>query len=283
MYKILVLKNSPSIDVAAECDAAVKFYATRPKPIAIQFFFKDINIKADYKVYKTVNGFSSETGLPMPVNFYGLVDSVKDTIRTIVKEGEYNAVMIVNDISNIPVIAGRSYDNWTNFLPLYLHTGFMQIVYTAYLKQRGELKTAILHEPMHDFCYTLNRYGYPVMDEMDVDHLGRPYYKNDSPEDPDSNFGFTLKNIAPYIDKLVPAVIGKRTLRLKMDGADVADLQTNLKNLGYNVGIIDGKFGTKTEAAVKAFQSANGLTADGIAGPLTQEKINGTSKKKALE
>ena len=34
-----------------------------------------------------------------------------------------------------------------------------------------------------------------------------------------------------------------------------------------------GKFGPKTEAALKAWQSANGLTADGIAGPFTLAKL----------
>ncbi len=34
-----------------------------------------------------------------------------------------------------------------------------------------------------------------------------------------------------------------------------------------------GKFGPKTEAALKAWQAANGLTADGIAGPFTLAKL----------
>jgi len=35
----------------------------------------------------------------------------------------------------------------------------------------------------------------------------------------------------------------------------------------------DGDFGPGTEAALRKWQSANGLTPDGIAGPKTQEKL----------
>jgi peptidoglycan hydrolase-like protein with peptidoglycan-binding domain len=49
----------------------------------------------------------------------------------------------------------------------------------------------------------------------------------------------------------------------------VADLQTIL-NARYGADLeVDGNFGKATEAAVKAFQKAHGLTADGIVGAKT--------------
>ncbi len=63
-------------------------------------------------------------------------------------------------------------------------------------------------------------------------------------------------------------------IRPGSSGAAVRDLQTKLKALGYYSGSITGNVGEKTEAAVKAFQSRNGLSADGIAGPDTLAKIN---------
>jgi peptidoglycan hydrolase-like protein with peptidoglycan-binding domain len=54
----------------------------------------------------------------------------------------------------------------------------------------------------------------------------------------------------------------------------VGDLQGALKALGYNPGPIDGVFGAATEAAVKAFQQARGITADGIVGKVTWINID---------
>ena len=56
-------------------------------------------------------------------------------------------------------------------------------------------------------------------------------------------------------------------------GQLVSSLQRLLKAAGYDVGNVDGDFGPKTEAAVRAFQAANGLSVDGIVGPLTFGKL----------
>ena len=56
-------------------------------------------------------------------------------------------------------------------------------------------------------------------------------------------------------------------------GDAVKTLQTNLITLGYLTGKADGLFGSATEKAVKAFQSANGLTASGVADETTVSRI----------
>lgn len=56
-------------------------------------------------------------------------------------------------------------------------------------------------------------------------------------------------------------------------GEEVKNIQTRLKKWGYYEGSIDGIYGTATKNAVIQFQKKNGLTADGIAGPKTLEKI----------
>ena len=63
------------------------------------------------------------------------------------------------------------------------------------------------------------------------------------------------------------------TLKLNSQGTKVSQLQTDLKQLGYYYADITGNFGERTEAAVKAFQKAKSLTADGIAGTKTLNAI----------
>ena len=50
---------------------------------------------------------------------------------------------------------------------------------------------------------------------------------------------------------------------------EVKQIQTKLKRWGYYNGNIDGIYGSQTLSAVKWFQSKNGLSVDGIAGPKT--------------
>jgi len=58
-----------------------------------------------------------------------------------------------------------------------------------------------------------------------------------------------------------------------MRGVQVLGLQTMLKEYGYYKAKIDSDFGPKTEQALIAFQRAEGLKADGIAGPKTWARI----------
>ena len=58
-----------------------------------------------------------------------------------------------------------------------------------------------------------------------------------------------------------------------MHGEDVRAVQQALTNLGYDPGPVDDIFGGKTETAVRAFQRAQGLTADGIVGPITRAAL----------
>ena len=71
------------------------------------------------------------------------------------------------------------------------------------------------------------------------------------------------------------------TLQLGSKGSEVKKLQQRLKDLKYYSGSVDGTYGSGTEAAVKAFQSNNGLTADGKAGSKTLTKLYSSSAKKA--
>jgi WD40 repeat protein len=65
----------------------------------------------------------------------------------------------------------------------------------------------------------------------------------------------------------------------QMVGDDVLALQKRLKELGYNeVGNPDGVFGKKTDEAVRNYQEDNGLVVDGVIGPITWEKLFGSTE-----
>jgi len=71
------------------------------------------------------------------------------------------------------------------------------------------------------------------------------------------------------------------SMQLGFTGSEVRELQKRLKQLGYYTGSIDGDFGAATDKAVKAFQKANGLTADGKVGSKTTEMLYSSSAVKA--
>ncbi len=60
-------------------------------------------------------------------------------------------------------------------------------------------------------------------------------------------------------------------------GNEVKQIQEKLKRWGYYNGSVDGIYGSKTLAAVKAFQKKNNLTVDGIAGEKTLTAMGITS------
>ncbi len=67
------------------------------------------------------------------------------------------------------------------------------------------------------------------------------------------------------------------TLRFGDRGQSVTNLQSELKSKGYYNYSVDGIYGSITVQAVRNFQSANGLSVDGIAGSNTFAALSGSS------
>jgi len=65
----------------------------------------------------------------------------------------------------------------------------------------------------------------------------------------------------------------RQALQKGMDGVAVVNLQKNLYQLGVRPMSVDGQFGLQTDSAVRAFQQAHGVKADGIVGEETQGAI----------
>jgi hypothetical protein len=62
-------------------------------------------------------------------------------------------------------------------------------------------------------------------------------------------------------------------LKMGMKGTEVKKLQQVLTNMGYSTKGTDGIFGPATEAAVKKFQQAKKIKADGVVGPATKKAL----------
>lgn len=65
----------------------------------------------------------------------------------------------------------------------------------------------------------------------------------------------------------------ERFIRSSDRGDAVRDLQARLRRAGYDTLVVDGRFGGATLEAVRGFQRARGLAADGIVGPQTWRSL----------
>ncbi len=88
----------------------------------------------------------------------------------------------------------------------------------------------------------------------------------------------TLNDPAPdAVSTPVPASQQALTRYVQLTSGDtgqlVRALQEALKELNYYDGLVDGKYGSGTMGAVRAFQQRNALPANGVADPITQEKL----------
>lgn len=63
-------------------------------------------------------------------------------------------------------------------------------------------------------------------------------------------------------------------LRTGSSGGEVRRLQERLKEFGFYEAEINGYFDEETRAAVKAFQDARGLAADGIVALITLHELD---------
>ena len=72
----------------------------------------------------------------------------------------------------------------------------------------------------------------------------------------------------------VSTTLAAQAYRVGDQGSDIAEIQGKLVLLGYDV-MADGDFGPATVEAIKAFQKANGIHADGLIGPATYAALLG--------
>ncbi|MGW0792376.1 peptidoglycan-binding protein [Streptomyces sp. NPDC002911] len=117
--------------------------------------------------------------------------------------------------------------------------------------------------------YLCDRYGIPKDRAHVIGHSEAP--GNDH-TDPGVNWNWTY-----YMQLVGGSANGSDVLSFRSyttqktgsQGPQVTAVQTLLNQQGYTAGTADGTFGTLTDSAVRAFQKARGLGADGVVGPRT--------------
>ncbi|HKC66495.1 MAG TPA: peptidoglycan-binding domain-containing protein [Pyrinomonadaceae bacterium] len=115
-----------------------------------------------------------------------------------------------------------------------------------------------------------NHYDCGAMRCADVFTLAKTFLGQDASQ-PDQ----------PSTDETLTPDAGALTAILRNGdrGDNVKQLQSRLIALGFLAqGQDDGIFGQKTLDAVRKFQSANGLSADGVVGPATNKALSGASQ-----
>lgn len=83
-------------------------------------------------------------------------------------------------------------------------------------------------------------------------------------------------SVALLADRLAgaPALAASPALSEPLRNADIASAQRALNVLGHEAGTADGVLGSRTRAALRAFQLEQGLPADGYPDPITLETLS---------
>lgn len=142
-----------------------------------------------------------------------------------------------------------------------------QYNYAPNWAQRGEISEM----PADVVCCVFRKVGSTMEHTGMHIGMGRVIHCSHNVEEGTAKKGWTHYAIPAglYSEEQIPVSATRRTLRRGAIGDDVKELQVRLVSWGYQPGGIDGIYGKNTESAVKAFQKASGLTADGICGQKT--------------
>ena len=120
--------------------------------------------------------------------------------------------------------------------------------------------------------------AFQTMNGLKVDGAAGPQsleliYSNDALDANGVRAGDLFSSNSGHQDAVVSEV-----LTAGMSGDQVRSLQSRLAQLGYlSSSFVSGVYDTQTQQAVRQFQNANGLTADGAAGSVTQSRLYASS------
>lgn len=197
--------------------------------------------------------------------------------------GDYDcssAVITAWEHAGVPVkTGGATYTG--NMRGVFLRSGFADVTASINLStgaglQRGDV---LLNYERHTAMYvgsgkeveaSINEFG-TAKGGRPGDQTGREFYVRDYRNYP---WNCVLRYIEDGNNSLpLPEIFWPpRELTIGVVGGDVCALQGLLNAHGYYLDC-DGDFGNLTRTATMAFQVEHGLVGDGIAGPLTWDKL----------
>lgn len=140
----------------------------------------------------------------------------------------------------------------------------------------GKYEVSVINANGTSNTFTFRVTGAPVaMCDYAAPPQGCTYVQGEN-YDPATQCGLVLKCSGNSDEKVLGAESFKFTLALKKGstGNEVMELQKFLSKAGHYADLVDGNFGPNTHSALVKFQIANGLTADGIVGPLVRAILN---------
>jgi len=194
-FKIKGILNT-DIDITKDLQEAKDYYLKRNIGLEIQTTTS--NFPVSVVEYLKRQGFNPITGKAELVGYYGLTDSTRTDIKTLINEKDCDIAMFVWDLDKVPAPNGVI-TSFTTQTSLYPETEYIQLAINKYIKENSSIKNRILHELKHAICYMANKKGYYNVDEMDMTKDGKAFYKNDDPEALDGNYARTLKNLQPFL------------------------------------------------------------------------------------
>ena len=123
------------------------------------------------------------------------------------------------------------------------------------------------------------------MENLAYIHLAEAYEQPNIPYTPSRKIkwpNFSARAISSAMSVVLTASVFGATvpalavMKVGASGDRVVQVQQRLQELGYFKSKATGYYGSVTQKAVKQFQQNNGLVADGVIGPNTEQALNQT-------